>query len=154
MELNDKTVLFLCTGNYYRSRFSEEFFNTLAPIRLPNWKATSRALAIERGHGNVGPISPYTLEELERRNLQAMQPVRHPLQCTEEDLLQADLIIALKETEHRPMLIQRFPEWPDKVTYWHVHDVDQAHPALALSEIAGHVERLIDELTEEDIHDS
>ena len=24
---HEKTVLFLCTGNYYRSRFAEELFN-------------------------------------------------------------------------------------------------------------------------------
>ncbi len=141
-----KTVLFLCTGNYYRSRFAEEFFNALAPGRIPNWRAASRGLAIERGALNVGPISPHTLEELAHRNLDAMAPDRKPLQCTEEDLDHADLIIALKEGEHRPILIQRFPAWPDRVTYWHIHDVDQDHPTNALPEIARNVENLMNEL--------
>ena len=26
-----KVVLFLCTGNYYRSRYAEEMFNLIAP---------------------------------------------------------------------------------------------------------------------------
>jgi protein-tyrosine-phosphatase len=38
---NEKTVLFLCTGSYYRSRFAEIYFNSVAlKIGLP-WKATS-----------------------------------------------------------------------------------------------------------------
>lgn len=52
-----KSVLFLCTGNYYRSRFAEEFFNHWAEQYVLNWLARSRALAIERGKVNVGPIS-------------------------------------------------------------------------------------------------
>jgi protein-tyrosine phosphatase len=37
-----KTVLFLCTGNYYRSRYAEIYFNSVASkMELP-WKATSR----------------------------------------------------------------------------------------------------------------
>jgi protein-tyrosine-phosphatase len=52
-----KTVLFLCTGNYYRSRFAEILFNSVAaPMGLP-WRASSRGLAIERGVNNIGPMS-------------------------------------------------------------------------------------------------
>jgi protein-tyrosine phosphatase len=44
-----KSVLFLCTGNYYPSRFAEELFNDGAAHSGPDWQAQSRALAIERG---------------------------------------------------------------------------------------------------------
>ena len=54
---NERTVLFLCTGNYYRSRFAEILFNSVAgKMGLP-WKASSRGLALERGVNNVGPIA-------------------------------------------------------------------------------------------------
>jgi protein-tyrosine phosphatase len=146
MDEPTRSVLFLCTGNYYRSRFAEEYFNALAPGRLPGWKAVSRALAKEMGSANVGSISPHTLEGLERRNLHAREPHRKPLQCTEEDLRHADRIVALKDVEHRPMLVRKFPAWPDKVTYWRVHDVDLDHPLNALAEISMKVEQLIEEL--------
>jgi protein-tyrosine phosphatase len=55
-----RTILFLCTGNYYRSRFAEQYFNHLArQVSLP-WLAVSRGLATERGVNNVGPISPFS----------------------------------------------------------------------------------------------
>ncbi|HVJ67318.1 MAG TPA: hypothetical protein VM510_05000, partial [Caulifigura sp.] len=39
-----KRVLFLCTGNYYRSRFSEELFNSLAKQHNLDWSADSAGL--------------------------------------------------------------------------------------------------------------
>ena len=42
-----KTVLFLSTGNYYRSRFAEILFNSIAPRYGLPWKAESRGLGVE-----------------------------------------------------------------------------------------------------------
>ncbi len=47
-----KTVLFLCTGNYYRSRFAEALFNSVAGRMGLPWRASSRGLALERGVNN------------------------------------------------------------------------------------------------------
>lgn len=40
-----KTVLFLCTGNYYRSRFAEYLFNHLAEQQTLEWRAESLGFA-------------------------------------------------------------------------------------------------------------
>ena len=37
-----KTVLFLCSANYYRSRFAEHFFNWHAENSGLRWKAISK----------------------------------------------------------------------------------------------------------------
>ncbi len=38
-------VLFLCTGNYYRSRYAEEIFNHQAGLEGLGWHAFSRGVA-------------------------------------------------------------------------------------------------------------
>ncbi|HEX4124645.1 MAG TPA: hypothetical protein VHY37_07955, partial [Tepidisphaeraceae bacterium] len=70
--------------------------------------------------------------------------------CTETDLAGAELVIALKEAEHRGYLIRKFPDWPDRVTYWHVHDLDQSGAAEAIAEIAERVAALVGELAARD----
>jgi len=97
-----KSVLFLCTGNYYRSRFAEELFNHHGLRAGLGWMARSRALAIENGINNVGPLSPFALKALEERGLVAKDSKRFPQQCAVIDLESADLIVALMESEHRP----------------------------------------------------
>jgi protein-tyrosine phosphatase len=56
--LECRTVLFLCTGNYYRSRFAELLFNHLAAAKAAPWRAESRGL--DPDPLNIGPISRHT----------------------------------------------------------------------------------------------
>ena len=59
-----KKILFLCTGNYYRSRFSEYFFNDLASKKGIKWQADSRGLNVNRESGNLGAISSEVIKAL------------------------------------------------------------------------------------------
>lgn len=138
-----QTVLFLCTGNYYRSRFADELFNHLAVAAGIRWRATSRALAIERGHANVGPISRHALDALKRLGIGLVEPLRYPAALCEMDLQTADLVIALKEAEHRPLVEQRFLANANRVQYWHVHDLDYAAPQEALTQVEQLVRDLV-----------
>lgn len=137
-----RTVQFLCTGNYYRSRFAEVLFNAVAgKMGLP-WKAISRALNLVPGK-NPGPMARVAVETLEARGIRSREAcTRLPMQLTTEDLEGADRIVALKEAEHRPMLQERFPAWVDKVEYW---DVDDALGVLDLidREVMGLIARLV-----------
>lgn len=143
-----KTVLFLCTGNYYRSRFAEELFNDLARSAGLDWTACSRGLAVEElGHENVGSVSSHTRAALLARGTPMADPARDPLACTTVDLSSADRVVALKEAEHRPWLDRKHPGWSDRVEFWHVHDLDQAGPDQALGEIAELVTELVRKLS-------
>lgn len=127
-----KTILFLCTGNYYRSRFAEVLFVSVArKIGLP-WQVSSRGLALERGVNNIGPMATAAVEALEAMGIRdAERCGRLPVQVTMDELGGADVIIALKHAEHLPLLQERFPAFADRVEFWHVEDAPEA---LALIE--------------------
>lgn len=118
----ENKILFLCTGNYYRSRFAEILFNSLATQAQLGWRANSRGLALEKGVNNIGPISEYALKALEKRGVELTDAPRCPIQVQETDFEEANLIIALKEVEHRPYLSKQYPTWVNRVKYWHIHD--------------------------------
>lgn len=140
-------ILFLCTGNYYRSRFAEELFNHQAGRKGLNWRASSRALAIEKGVDNLGPISPFTIRALSDRNIMPSGS-RFPAACRIEDLEIADLIVAMNEAEHRALLEDRFAGWQDSATYWHVSDIDFVQADEATAQIDSMVRDLISKLPE------
>ena len=136
-------VLFICTGNYYRSRFAEAVFNHRAKALGLPFRAFSRGLAI---HLIDGDLSSYTQRALEDRGIarECTGPTRVAL--TEADLVRAERVIALKEDEHRPLMERHFPLWADRIEYWHVHDLDQSEAEDALPQIERQVEALIEEL--------
>ena len=136
-------LLFLCTGNYYRSRFAELLFNALAPAHQLPWQAFSRGVALEMGVGNVGPMSPLAIHTLQAIGITSDDFTRYPMQVQEDDMQGADLIIALQEAEHRPYLCTRYPAWADRVEYWHVRDCVPTPAYDPLQEIRREVEQLI-----------
>lgn len=140
-------ILFLCTGNYYRSRFAEHLFNWLAIKQKLNWQADSRGLALERGINNIGPISRYAAEALTARLVKLSDDERFPQPASEQDFQAASRIIALDELEHRPLMHERFPQWVDAIEYWLIHDIDKTSATEALTQIEIHILELIKQLT-------
>jgi len=139
-------LLFICTANYYRSRYAELLFNARAGEARLDWEAFSRAVALEVGADNVGPISGHVISALEAQGIRVAEPVRFPLALREEELAQSDHVIALNEAEHRPYLAERFPAWTDRVEYWHVPDLDARAATEGLAGIDREVRQLVQRL--------
>ncbi len=140
-------VLFICTGNYYRSRFAELYFNHLAGKLNVPLQAFSRGLEVYRAP-NEGNLSPHTLWYLSSIGVPVSEPITQPKQLQAQDLVQASLVVVLDEAEHRSMVKQYFPGWEEKVTYWQFADDYLRAPAQVLPALKGQVSELLVSLSQ------
>lgn len=129
-----KKLLFICTGNYYRSRYAEYLFNHLASQAQLDWISFSRGTEADQCR-NEGPLSIHTQKALSLKALPIPQPLPYPVQLKAPDLQQANLIVALKQAEHQPYIQLHYPHFDNKIIYWQVHDVEIDHPDKALAEV-------------------
>ena len=136
-------VLFVCTGNYYRSRFAEIYFNFRASALNVTASATSKGFRLNPDK-NKGPLSPHTVTFLSDLNI----PLANgsPSVLNEEDLARATRVIVLDEKEHRPMMRQRFPNWEQRVEYWRFEDDYITDPGEVLPLLRDTIDGLLEEL--------
>lgn len=137
-------ILFLCTANYYRSRFAELYCNHLAELWGLGVRADSAGLEMAKWRDfNPGELSEHTLETLETLGVAVARPPRAPKQF---DLLMMDggtRIIALCDREHRPMVVRDFPGALERIEFWTVEDIEFESPARALARIRESVEHCL-----------
>jgi len=139
-----KKVLFICTGNYYRSRYAEAVFNHHARRRNLLWEAFSRGTA---PYGNRDDkLSPHTEGEMRAKGIAPDCTAPQPVELTELDLETADYVVALNEKEHKPMIAHLFPGWSAHIHYWNISDLDESLPSDTLPRIETHVLQLLDTL--------
>ncbi len=62
------------------------------------------------------------------------------------DLHQSHRTIALKQTEHLPMMQEQFPDFANLIEYWEVHDIDFAEPTVTLDLIGKQISQLLSSL--------
>ena len=143
------TLLFICTGNFYRSRFAELYFEHRCEAKGLDWVAESRGL---RGWdtGARGRMSPATIDQLRECGVPVPYVVRSPHLTTPTDIEAVTRVIALDGTEHRPLIRQWLSKFEDRIEYWEVPDVDRVDPSVALPAIIEHVDLLIGELSQPD----
>ncbi len=139
-------VLFLCTGNYYRSRYAELWFNARARAQSLTWRAESAGLAPQCWTRNAGAISPAVLPALASRGVILRDPARLPRDVTEAQVRSAERVVLLSDREHRAPFEARFSSGSVRVTGWDIDDIDRCPPEIALRRIEELVEALLDEL--------
>ena len=140
-----RSVLFLCSGNYYRSRHAEIYFNWLAARCGTAWRATSRGLALS--DSNPGPVSAHTVARAAALAIDADFGARFPAPVCDGDFGAAHHVVAVKGAEHRAMIARLFPHRLAQVEFWEIHDLDCAEPEAALPQLEREVERLLERLT-------
>ena len=144
-----KKILFLCTGNYYRSRFSEEYFNHYADKYNLCWAADSKGIMREfEGNGNVGPIAKHTVLELEKHKIQPKGVNRFPEYVYEKDFSAFDRVIAVSEDEHTTMLQNLWPNSISNVEYFDVEDLHLEAHETALPKLKIRLDELIQSIKE------
>ena len=94
----------------------------------------------------LSPLPADREEHLALREIDLRHTAPDKQKLTEEDLLAADVIVALKDDEHRPMMRTQFPSWVDRVTFWDVGDQPEVRPEYGLPSIEKQVMALIEEL--------
>lgn len=138
-------VLFVCTGNYYRSRYAQAVFNHIAqPLGL-EWEAFSRGLDISAVF-EPNELSVHTAEALRLEGIPLALAGERRTALTETDLRRASITIALKRDEHLAMMKDQFPGFADRINYWDIHDLDGYRPEEALPLIRERVEKLLQTL--------
>jgi len=136
-------ILFICTGNFYRSRFAEAVFNHRAEQQQLAWAAFSRGLAV---HLAEGYLSSFAAEALLARQIDLRHTGRERVQLSEDDLLKADRWIAMDRIEHFPMMQNQFSAWADKIEYWDVPDLPYRPFEGALVEIEHKIIQILQEI--------
>ena len=140
-------LLFLCTGNYYRSRTAEEVFNHYAALHNLAWQAGSKGLREDMENSqNPGPMAKVAIAYLEENNIALQGKDRYPETVQSADFVAFDRIICLDREEHLPMMERRFPIFADEVEYWHFPDMPFRTPEEILPAIHARVQLLVAEL--------
>jgi protein-tyrosine phosphatase len=142
-----KSLLFLCSGNYYRSRFAEEYFNHLTEKLGGAWRADSKGLYQDLSFlQNIGSISVFTIKEMEWRGLVCKNQDRYPESVSYDDFSKYDHCVAMDKNEHYPMIQRLFPHIDVAIEYWDIKDIDFEDPASACDRIVKNVQILFEKL--------
>lgn len=135
-----KRVLFVCSGNYYRSRLAEILFNETAEKIGLDWEAESRGLLKT---GELKGMSEHAVAYLRDRDLGhlAREP-RDPLLLDVEDITAFDLIVGLCREEHEPIINQKYLSLAramakaGRIRYWRIYDIP-APPRILVRLLGG-----------------
>ena len=140
----EKAVLFICTGNFYRSRLAEALFNFYSSKNNSAWKAFSRGLDLTTltPSQKQSRISELTIKGLESLEVPTSFAGGRPTQLTVSDLDRSSIIVALNQSEHRPVLEKKYPAQKSKITYWEIGDSKTLNPTQAIELINNNVKAI------------
>ena len=138
-------ILFLCTANIFRSRFSEEVYNHFAEkLNIPS-EAFSAGLRV--GDYVTRKIYRPALEQLKYFNIDPKRKNELSVHINDLDLKDYHKIICMDEEEHRPMVEMNDQLIRVKVDYWNIVDEPMVSSQISLPLCYEKVKSLIEEVS-------
>jgi len=138
-------VLFVCTANIFRSRFSEEVYNHFTgKLNIPS-KAFSAGLRV--GDYVTRKIYRPALEQLKYYNIDPKRRDDLSVHINDLDLKDYHKIICMDEEEHRPMVQMNDHLNKVKVDYWNIVDEPMVSSQISLPLCYEKVKSLIEEVS-------
>ncbi len=145
-------ILFVCTANIFRSRFSEEVYNHLInQIDLPSI-AFSAGLQV----GNYITRRMYrpALEQLDLLQIKPMRKNELSIHIDKLKLSDYKKIICLDEKEHKPMVEANGKLKDFNIEYWDIVDEPRVSSHISLPKCYKKVEELVNQVSMELRHSS
>lgn len=148
-------VCFVCTGNYYRSRFAEAVFNFLSKECGEDHIAESRGLdisAADKVAKEYGELSPYTKNKMDDLEIPHNLTSKERKAILKEDLETFDVIVIMDRSEHFKMVKEFVGEDKDmieaakKFKYWAIKDVFDWEPEETLGAVLANVNKFFNEV--------
>tara|TARA_B100000242_G_scaffold124146_1_gene87340 strand:+ start:451 stop:888 length:438 start_codon:yes stop_codon:yes gene_type:complete len=123
-------VLFVCTANIFRSRFSEEVYNHFAKkLNIPS-EAFSAGLRV--GEYTTRKIYTPALQQLKYYNINPSRKDDLSIHINDLDLNVYDMIICMDEVEHRPMVEMNDQLNKTNIDYWNIVDEPMVSSKVSL----------------------
>ncbi len=123
-------VLFVCTANIFRSRFSEEVYNHFAgQLNIPS---ESFSAGLKVGEYTTRKIYRPALQQLDYFNIKPQRKDELSVHINDLDLKDYHKIICMDEEEHRPMVAMNNHLNNFNIEYWNIVDEPMVSSKVSL----------------------
>ena len=138
-------VLFVCTANIFRSRFSEEVYNHFAKkLNIPS-EAFSAGLKLREY--TTRKIYRPALQQLDYFDIAPQRKDELSVHINDLDLTDYHKIICMDEEEHRPMVAMNNHRNKYNIEYWNIVDEPMVSSEISLPACYKKVNSLIKEFS-------
>ena len=140
-------VLFVCTANIFRSRFSEEVYNHL--IVKEQISSTAFSAGLKVGAYITRTIYKPALDELIQLRIKPLRKNDFSVHINELELSKYNRIICLDELEHKPMVQSNHKLRDMNIEYWNIVDEPKVSSDVSLPQCYERVKNLVSQLSVE-----
>ena len=128
-----KKILFVCTGNIFRSRFAEEVFNNLCIINDVDASAFSAGLQV--GRYKQRKIYWPAMNELERLKIEPLRPDEDSVHINDTDVVFTIISFAWMKRSINPMVRSNKLLSGFNFKYWNIVDMPKVSSDISLPNV-------------------